>query len=229
MKRFLVICMIGLLVFSGCSWFEPKKEKTAQQLADEGIKAFNKKKYRLAIETFTDLKNWYPFSKHAALADLKIADSHYKLKEYNEAVQAYADFENLHPKNEAVPEVIYKTGLCYFDQIDTIDRDQVNTLKALNTFRRLNQQFPGNSFSEKSNEDIRACIESLAGHEFYVGKFYYKTKHYKAALNRFMTVQSAYPNTHVYNHAVQYIAKCKEMMQAAPSENETPLKTSPYE
>jgi len=213
MKRLLVILIAGLIVFPGCSWFGPKKEKTAQELTDEGMKAFNKKNYRVAIDAFSDLKNWYPFSKHAVLADLKIADSYYKLEEYDEAVLAYSDFENLHPRNEAVPEVIFKIGLCYFEQIDKIDRDQSNTLKALNTFKRLHQQFPENTFAIKGLENINICLESLAGHEFYVGKFYFKSKHFKAAMSRFQTVVSSYANTKVFDDANDYIAKCQEMLK----------------
>lgn len=153
MKQLIIIFLAGLLVFSGCSLFKPKKEKTAQELADKGMAEYSDKNYRVAIDTFSDLKNWYPFSKYAILADLKIADSYYELEEYDEAVHAYSEFENLHPRNEAVPEVVYKTGLCYFNQIDTIDRDQSNASKALNTFNRLLQQFPDSEFSDKAREN----------------------------------------------------------------------------
>lgn len=225
MKRILILLIAALIIVPGCSWFEPKKEKTAQELADEGMKAYNKKNYRVAIESFSDLKNWYPFSKHAVLADLKIADSYYKLKEYDEAVLAYSDFENLHPRNKAVPEVIFKIGLCYFEQIDKIDRDQSNTLKALNTFKRLHQQFPGTTFDQKGLENIKKCLESLAAHEIYVGKFYFKSKHYRAALGRFQSVISLYPNTTVFNDAKNYIAKCQKILKDAPkTEKEEELK-----
>lgn len=202
--------MVAFL-FSGCSLWGNKKEKTAEELANDGIKAFEDRSYREAMTEFTNLKNWYPFSKYAILADLKIADSHYHLKEYEEAIVAYGDFENLHPRNEAVPEVIFKTGLCYFDRMDTIDRDQTNTLKAINTFERLIRQYPDHELTEKSREHIRKCQEMLASHEFYVGKFYFKSRHYKAAMSRFETVTASYPNASVYQEALHYLEKCKEI------------------
>ncbi|MBU0993593.1 MAG: outer membrane protein assembly factor BamD [Proteobacteria bacterium] len=209
MKRLITLCLIGFLLSSGCSLWGKKKEKSAEELATDGIKSFDGRNYKDSIAEFTNLKNWYPFSKYAILADLKIADAHYHLKEYDEAIIAYSDFENLHPRNDAVPEVIYKTGLCYYDRIDTIDRDQSNTLKALNTFERIIRQFPDSEYAEKCRENINTCLETIAGHEMYVGKFYFKSEHYKAAKARFETVIFSYPKTHVYQEALQYLEKCK--------------------
>ncbi len=131
MKRILVLSLISLLLVSGCAWFENKEEKTAQELASDGMDQFNSGDYKESIESFEKLKDWYPFSKFAILAELKIADANYNVKEYEEAVASYEEFESLHPRNEAIPYIIYKIGLCYFEQIDTIDRDQTTAKKAL--------------------------------------------------------------------------------------------------
>ncbi len=52
-------------------------------------------------------------------------------------------------------------------------------------------------------------LKSLAGNEYYIGVFYYKSKHYKAALHRFMAVLSSYPDVGYHQKALQYIAKCE--------------------
>ena len=209
MKRILLLSLVSLLVFSGCAWFETKEEKPAKELASDGMDHFNDGDYKDSIELFEKLKDWYPFSKYAILAELKIADAHYKLKEYEEAIFAYEEFESLHPRNEAIPYVIYQIGLCYFEQIDTVDRDQTSAQKALVTFQRLKKQYPDNSYTNKTEGKIKKCVKSLAGHEFYVGLFYFKSKHYKAALNRFKSVLSKYPDVGVHQKALQYIVLCE--------------------
>ncbi len=158
------------------------------------MEEFKEGNYKTAIENFEKLKDWYPFDRYAILAELKIADAHYQLEHYEEAVFAYQEFESLHPLNEAIPYVVYQIGLCYYDQIDTIDRDQSNTKKALDTFERLKKQFPKHQYSKRADEHIHTCLKSLAGHEFYVGMYYYKSKHYKAALNRFKSVVFNFPD-----------------------------------
>jgi len=182
MKRFIVIGIFILLVCSGCNAIKKTwnaltgKEfsGSAQQLAWDGMEAYEDGDYKEAIEYFQQLKDIFPFSKYAILAELKIADSHYHLKNYDEAIFAYEEFEKLHPRNEAIPYVIYQIGRCYYDQIDTIDRDQTPARKALETFQRLHEQFPDDQYARSGNEHIPKCLKSLAGNEYYVGYFYYK-------------------------------------------------------
>jgi outer membrane protein assembly factor BamD len=212
MKRIIALILIPLFVLSGCAWFKPKEEKTAHELVSDGTDQFNNGNYNKAIESFEKLRDWYPFSKYAILAELKIADAYYHTKEYGEAVTAYETFENLHPRNEAIPYVIFQIGLCYYEQIDTVDRDQTPAKNALDTFKRLIRQFPDNSYAHRAEERMKVCIKSLAGHDFYVGFFYYKNKHYKAALKRFKSVLINYPDVGVHQKALNYIALCENLL-----------------
>jgi outer membrane protein assembly factor BamD len=212
MKRIIALILISLFVFSGCAWFQPKEEETALELVSNGMDQFNNEDYQDSIESFEKLRDWYPFSKYVILAELKIADAYYHIKNYEEAVAAYEAFENLHPRNEAIPYVIFQIGLCYYDQIDTVDRDQTPAKNALDTFNRLKKQFPGDSYARRAEDHIKKCIKSLAGHEFYVGLFYYKGKHYKAALNRFKSVLSNFPDVGVQQQALQYLSRCEVLL-----------------
>jgi len=219
-RRIVIAGILLMLMGSGCSSLKKTwnaivgEDDTApaQQLAWDGMDAYEDGDYKDAIEYFQKLKDFYPFSKYAILAELKIADSHYHLEQYEEAIFAYSEFEKLHPRNEAIPYVIYQIGLCYFVQIDTIDRDQTPAAMALSTFQRLNKQFPDDQYARSGAEHLTRCYKSLAGNEYYVGEFYYKSKHYKAALTRFMAVLSTYPDVGYHQKALQYIAKCEESL-----------------
>ena len=209
--RYVCVALVGLtLVVSGCSLFKGKDEKTAIELASEGIDHYDAGNYKKAIESFEKLKDWYPFSKYAILAELKLADSHYHQKQYEDAIFAYEEFENLHPRNEAVPYVVYQIGRCYFDQIDSVDRDQTSAQSALKTFSRLIQQHPKTAYAQKAESHIKDCLKSLAGHDYYVGLFYYKSRHYRAALKRFESIITQYPDVGVHFDALQYITRCEE-------------------
>ena len=213
MKRITALLLVSLLLISGCAWFETKEERSAQELVSDGMDQFNDGDYKKAIESFEKLKDWYPFSKFVILAELKTADAYYHLQKYEDAVVGYEDFENLHPRNEAIPYVIYQTGLCYFEQIDTIDRDYTPATKAMEIFMRLQKQFPGNLYANRAEEHIKKCIKILAGHEFYVAFYYFKTKHYKAALNRFKWVLANYLDVGIHEKALQYIALCEDLLK----------------
>jgi outer membrane protein assembly factor BamD len=204
--------VLAVFAVAGCSWFQPKLDKSAVELASDGMDEYNSGDFASAIEHFEKLRDWYPFSKYAILAELKIADAHYQLEEYEEAIFAYQEFENLHPLNEAIPYVVYQIGRSHFDRIDTVDRDQTHAQEALKTFRRLIRQFPDDSHSRRAEGHIHRCLQSLAGHEFYVGYFYYKGRHYDAALSRFKTVIEKYPDVGVHFRALRYIARCEHEM-----------------
>ncbi len=216
MKRsFIITIALGIssiIFLSGCSFFQSKDERTAPELASEGMEAYRKEKYKSSIEAFEKLKNWYPFSKYAILAELKKSDAHYHLKEYEEAIFGYEDFENLHPRNEAIPYVIYQIGRSYFDQIDTMDRDQETAKKAIETFSRLVKQFPKDAYSNKAKTHIKKSQKSLAQHDLYVGMFYFRGKHYPAAISRFKLILNNYPDVGVHQEAIRYLVKSEALM-----------------
>ena len=214
MKRLLLVGLSVLLICSGCAWFETKEEKSAQELVQDGVDSFEAGRYKQAIESFEKLRDWYPFSRYAILAELKIADAYFNLKSYADAIFAYEEFEQLHPRNEAVPYVIYRIGRSYFNQIDTIDRDQSNAAKALDIFRRLVRQYPEDAYAGMALSDMVSCYQSLSGHEFYVGVFYYKNENYKAAKARFTAVVEKYPDVGYHYEALTYLANCDSWIQS---------------
>ncbi len=210
---FVFIIAIYLTMPLGCAWFEAKEEPTAEALAGTGMDLYDRGKYRRALETFQKLKDGYPFSRFNSLAELKIADAHYYLKEYEEAIFAYQEFQSLHPQNEAIPYVIYQTGRCYFDRMDSVDRDQAVVRQAQETFLQLVSQYPDSPYADKAQKHIDECRNSLAGHEMYVGKHYFKAKRYQGALGRFQRVLTDYPNSGFDEEAQQYIDRCRAALE----------------
>jgi outer membrane protein assembly factor BamD len=206
--------MGALLVLCACAGTELQEERTAQELIQSGVDNFEAGEYKDAIDDFEKLRDWYPFSKYAILAELKIADAHFNLEAYTDAIFAYEEFEQLHPRNEAIPYVIYRIARSHFNQIDTIDRDQSNAHKAMETYRRLIQQFPSDVYAGMARSDMLACYQSLAGHEYYVGMFYYKNKNYKAAKVRFTAVVKNYPDVGYHQRALTYLANCDAWIQS---------------
>jgi outer membrane protein assembly factor BamD len=209
---FTILLVLVTVTLTACAWFDPDEEKSAQELASDGMDYFERKKYKKALQSFEQLKDFYPFSKFAILAELKMGDCHYHLEQYQEAIFTYEEFVELHPRNEAVPYVIYQIGMSYFDQMDTIDRDQSTTYKAIDTFKQLIDQYPQSTYVEKAKENIRIGEDNLAGHQFYVGKFYFKSDHYPAAIERFNIILEQYPNSPLAPEAEKYLRRAKEAL-----------------
>jgi outer membrane protein assembly factor BamD len=213
--RVIVIFFFLLSCMSGCSFLgfgKKDRQDSPEELMSKGMNEFRKGDYKEAVELFQKLKDRYPYSKLAVHAELKLADSLFKRKEFEEAAEAYIEFERLHPRNEAVPYVIYQQGMCHFLRMGKIDRDQTSTKNAVKEFERLQRKFPDDPFSMMAERRIRKCISNLAEHEFYVGRFYYKSGHYVAALKRFEYLINHYPDAGQYEETLVYISKCKEKL-----------------
>jgi outer membrane protein assembly factor BamD len=208
LKKTLLVLLILALVAPGCSWFKDSKEKPAEELAADGIRYYEKGDYTQAIESFEKLKDWYPFSKYAILAELKLADSYFKRKNYEDAIYAYEYFESLHPRNEAIPYVIFQIGMCYFEQKALPDRDQTATESALENFLRLTREYPASAEAAMALEHIKVCQETLARHDLFVGAYYFKAKEFHAARVRFRDILAAYPDVGVHRQALEYAALC---------------------
>jgi outer membrane protein assembly factor BamD len=227
MKRLITFLLIIPYFISGCALFnlfyEGEDDETAQTLAWDGMDNYESGDYEGAREAFEKLKDWYPYSEYAKLAELKIADANYRLGNYEEAIFGYEEFESLHPRNEAIPYVIYQTGMCYFDQIDTPDRDQESTRKALDIFGRLVRDYPNDVYAVKAQENINACLRSLALSELNIGLFYYNSGHYKAALRRFKNVLSRYPDVGVHQQALHQILKAETALAQISREDSSSI------
>ncbi|VEN74664.1 Outer membrane protein assembly factor BamD [Candidatus Desulfarcum epimagneticum] len=186
----VLVCMVFL---AGCggSLKNTREERTAHELADAGMTHFANGDYKKAIAAFENLRDWYPFSDLAELAELKIADSYFQRKQYPEAIAEYESFKSLHPRNRAMPHVFYRIALSYYRQIRTVDRDQGSTKLAIESFEELNRRFPDHPYRDVGKY-IRKCRSDMAENIFYIGSHYFKAKRYEAAMVRFQSILDDY-------------------------------------
>jgi outer membrane protein assembly factor BamD len=218
--------MMAIFLLGACStfnqFFGKDKEKSPEQLMQEGLNYMDRGLYEDAFTAFQDIRDRYPYSKYAITAELKIADALYKRGSYDDAYKAYDDFEKLHPKNTDIPYVIYQKGMCNFEQIKSIDREQVHTLKAKEIFERLIKQYPRSEYANRGRKVLMKCIIFLAEYELYVGDFYFKKGFYRAALGRYNYLIHNYPDVGQYHKAIEKISIIKEKLEEEEGEEIPP-------
>ncbi len=103
--------------------------------------------------------------------------------------------------------------------MDSVDRDQTVVRQALEVFEQLVSQYPASTYAQKAQQRMDECRKSLAGHEMYVGRYYFKAKHYQGALARFQNTLSNYPNTGFDQEAQDYISRCQEALENKKATN----------
>ncbi len=224
----LVICLLWSLAATGCGtdlkqfYFgdlfgkgSSTIDQNAEQLAMEGMEKMKEKDYDDALKAFRKLKEQYPYSKYAILAELKLGDAHFQEREYGEAALAYEEFARLHPRNEVIPYVLYQIGMSHFLSFTTIDRDQGETQQAMEAFQRVIQAFPETQYAKKAQEQMFECQKRLVAHELYVGEFYFKQGRYRSAKERLEKISRAYPDA---VRELGYEQSVREMMEVSDQE-----------
>ncbi|MBE9537109.1 MAG: outer membrane protein assembly factor BamD [Proteobacteria bacterium] len=209
-----LICLLGLALSLGACAGMKEKRKTPEKLYEEGIKALEGRKalflfhvtdFEGAENAFREIKSRYSFTTYAPLAELRLADIHFRKKEYNEAIAAYEDFIKLHPDHDERPYARHRLGLSYFNQITTADRDQTATEGALIQFQALMDAYPESEYAKEAAEKIESCKTTLSLHEYTVGYFYYKSKNYEAAVPRFKEALERFPGYGPKEDAMLYL------------------------
>lgn len=217
--RIALSLLLAVFFLSGCSILNIFSKQDPPRLSPEGLYSrasveYGDGNYKKAREYFLRVKETYPLHELAILAEIGVADSFFSDKEYSAARDAYSDFVSLHPLDENVPYAIYQMGMCHYHQMEALDRDQTETIKASNEWQRLISRYPESKFSTMAKKMLREVRQRLAEREFYVGRFYLRQKKYEAALARFEKIASEYANVGLDYKIEYYIRDTKAKIAA---------------
>lgn len=216
MKRFWVV-VVSMLMTIACSQNQNGvPEMTPETLYQKGYEAFNKQDYVTASKYFDEVERQHPYSVWSGRAQIMSAYAYYQKNEYDDAVLALDRFIQLHPGNRNTPYAYYLKGLCYYEQISDIRRDQKMTMLALQTFSDLLARFPDTVYTADVTEKLKLIQNHLAGQELAVGRYYLKRRDPLPAMNRFREVILHYANTDQVDEAYYRLGVCYMMLGMLP-------------
>lgn len=203
--RLLLIAAMSLCL-SGCGIIDyiylPVSEDTAQELFEAGNDAMREKNYASAIDYYTKLKDTYQFSPYAIEAELSLADAYFLDEEWLAAIDAYKEFESLHPRHEAIPYVLFNIGMASKNMYLSIDRPITPIDDAYSYFKRVNESYPDSEYAERAHELMLECRRLMAEHELYIADFYFRMGKYGSAWLRYKDLVENFKDVpEIYAHA----------------------------
>lgn len=220
-SRLITIAILfSITVLHGCS-STPKKEYTALELYNQGEALFTKSRYEEAVDKWKKVKEEFPEPELAAKAEIGIANAYFLNNSFIEAGSAYEDFRKLHPTHDLAQFALYRQSLSSYNLITGIDTDQTPTKNAMTLFESFVKQYPRSQYVPKVQDKISECRGKLAQYEIYVGRFYYRTDYYIAAIARLEKVLETYPDYKGHDETLYYLGKSametrdNEKMQSA--------------
>ena len=202
-----VILVAALSVcLSGCGiidfFYLPTSEDTAQELFESANDAMREKNYALAIDHYTKLKDAYQFSPYAIEAELSLADAYFLDEEWLAAIDAYKEFEGLHPRHEAIPYVLFNIGMASKNMYLSIDRPITPITDAYSYFKRVYELYPDSEYADRSRELMVECRRLMAQQELYVADFYFRMGKFGSAWLRYKDLVNNFKDVpDIYTHA----------------------------
>lgn len=195
----LLACASGRVSFTG----EIRYARTAEENYEAGVDEMGKENWIEAGKFYEHVRTKYPFSRYAALAELRQADSKYLQSRFLEASEAYSAFVTAHPTHENVDYAAFRAARARYDDAPTefllfprtAEKDQKALRAAADLLVAFLKQRPEAAQVPEARTLLAEAQKRQADHEAYVGEFYWKRERWAGAAMRYETLVREYPGT----------------------------------
>ncbi len=192
-------------------------------LFDRGTESLNKKSWLKAREYFQQLYDNYPQSPYRTDAKLGLGDAY--LGEDNAeslvlAANEYREFLTFFPTNHRADYAQYKLGCAHYAQMLKPDRDQTHTRETIKEFEAFVDHFPNSPLMGDAQKKLRESRDRLSDHDYGVGYFYFRSRWYPGAIDRFKAILASDPRytrrDAVYYYLAESLMKVNRPAEALP-------------
>jgi outer membrane protein assembly factor BamD len=205
----ILISAILIPWFVSCATSDDGKQvtfsQTDKQNYESGLEELKNENYVEASQHFNFVKQKFPYSKYAILAELALADTEFARGNYQEAIDFYKSFIRLHPTHEKVEDgyIAFRIAECFVKEMPddwsllppASEKDQTFVRDALRELDNARTKYPQSPYFEKANGYRLQVLHRLIEHEVYVARFYLDRGHPKAAILRIEGALRRYPDS----------------------------------
>lgn len=179
-------------------------------------------RYGEAAKLLVKLESRYPFGAWAQQAQLDQAYAHYKENDRTQALVAIERFIRLYPTSEQLDYAYYLKGLVNFNddpgamasigRQDLSERDLKAARESFEAFRQVITRFPDSRYAEDARARMRYLVNSMAGGEVHIARYYFRRGAYLAAINRAQGVVQQYQGAPAVEEALFIMLKGYEKL-----------------
>jgi outer membrane protein assembly factor BamD len=216
--RLLALALLPLLACSSSRTSltgEVRYGASAEEDYQYGVEELEKGNWIESQKFLEHVRAKYPFSKYAALAELRLADAKCKQERYLEAAEAYDAFVKLHPTHEEVDTADLRAAQSHYREAPTDfllfphahEKDQRQLKTAVEKLKAFLASRPDSKHHPEAEAMLAEAQGRLAAHEWYVAEFYFKREHWGGAAARLETLLKEYPGSRYESQALLQLAK----------------------
>ncbi|HBJ91607.1 outer membrane protein assembly factor BamD [Ponticaulis sp.] len=198
----ILLISAAALATAGCSVFDSSRNENlvyvarpVEQLYNNASDALTGRRYDQAVLLYDEVERQHPYSEWASRSNIMSAFANYQARNYEEAINAARRYISLHPGNDETVYAYYLIGICYFEQIVDVGRDQGITENAYAAFDDVVRRYPETEYAADARLKMDMIQDQLAGKEMEIGRWYLRRNQHLAAINRFREVVDEYQTT----------------------------------
>lgn len=184
-----------------------KPPESAQDLYERGVRQMRSGNHTKALETLSRVRNFHRDDPVSVLAELAIADLHFRKKDWAQARFAYEEFADLHPRHASLDYVVWRIGLSiHKDSRRWAGRDQTNTRAAVDAWTGFEARFPDSAYRERVATLSNRDRDRLAYKELIIARFYARDDAWRAVRSRTEGLVRTYPHSRHVPKALRFLA-----------------------
>ncbi|HVP68282.1 MAG TPA: outer membrane protein assembly factor BamD [Anaeromyxobacteraceae bacterium] len=197
------LALLAAALLSACAKKAPavKYESPAEEDYAAGVRMLEGHDFMDAQKVLERVRTKYPYSKYAALAELRLADLKYEQQKYIEAAEAYGMFAKLHPTNPEVDYATFRMAESRWNEAPTeffvfppvYERDLGQVIQANDAITQFLTKFPDSKYVPKAKELQQKAMGILVSRDWYVYEFYRKREKWQGAAYRLERILKDYP------------------------------------
>lgn len=184
--------------------------ESARRDYERALAAFEDDDCLTATPLLQNVRSQYPYSRYAALAELRLADCELSQQHFTEAIRGYRAFIRQRPAHPEIDTANYSIARAYYQQIPQDfflspppeERDQAATRSALRVVRRFLADYPESEHVEDAQRIERQVVDLLARHELYVANYYLARDQPTATISRIQVLLDQYDTSRIVPEAL---------------------------
>ena len=164
----------ALAALTGCSSSKKlTQEQSCQEKWEKAKPKFDKQKFVQAKELLSELVTNCPGSPLTEEAMFDLGESHYGLKEWEEAEQEYSSFLKDFPASKRFGELAhYRSAEVTGNQVEIPARDQTNTLEAITAYENFLDEYPEGARADSAKGQLDKLRDLLAQKQMQIARLY---------------------------------------------------------
>ena len=192
-------------------------------LIDRGNAELKDKNWLRAREYFRQIVDNYPQSALRPDAKLGVGDTYLGENTAESLVLAaneFREFITFYPTNPRADYAQYKLAMSHYNQMRRPERDQTETRESVKEFEVFFERYPNSALTPEVKVKWREARDRLSEASYRVGYFYFRSRWYPGAIDRFRSVLKEDPGYSgrdaVYYYLAESLARTDKKAEAIP-------------